>query len=113
MRIVLTGPISLGGKLSQEEVEKNKGRFREVAEALRADSHFVVFNPVELEAGKTWADYMRLTIAAVIVADYLVLLEGWEESKGAMIEVFLAQELEIPIVTKEFLRAQRESHATK
>ncbi|WP_067937044.1 DUF4406 domain-containing protein [Alicyclobacillus kakegawensis] len=57
-----------------------------------------VFNPAEQRVpGDDWALYMRHDICWLTVSDMLVLLPGWETSRGAMIETFLASVLNIPI----------------
>ncbi len=45
----------------------------------------------------TWEDYMRGCIIAMMQANEVVTLDGWELSKGAVIEVDLARKLSIPV----------------
>ncbi len=46
---------------------------------------------------RDWADYMRLDLVRLAKADGLVLLPGWEGSKGAALEVHIAKELGMQI----------------
>ncbi len=40
-----------------------------------------------------WSDWMRLGIAQVLRVEGIALLPGWEESKGATLEVHIAKQL--------------------
>lgn len=50
-----------------------------------------------------WLWYMGKCIPMVFKADFLVLLEGWENSQGACIERAIAQERGIRVMMYEFL----------
>jgi hypothetical protein len=43
-----------------------------------------------------WEDYMRQCIPALCTAEYVLLLKGWERSKGAVLERHVASEIGIP-----------------
>ena len=47
---------------------------------------YIVLNPAILPEGMEPGDYMRICMAMVESADFVVLLEDWEESGGAAIE---------------------------
>ncbi len=75
----------------------NREQFHAVANEL-CSRGFDVFNPAEQRVpGDDWALYMRQDICWLTVSDMVVLLPGWETSRGAMIETFLASVLNIPI----------------
>jgi len=93
MKVYIAGPISLGGLLTNpEQVEHNIWQFNNLAKHLRYDG-IEVLNPVELPPQPDWAAYMVLTIPMVCEADTVMVLDGWELSRGARLEVFLAHEL--------------------
>ncbi|MNL71801.1 hypothetical protein D3C87_1970140 [compost metagenome] len=65
---------------------------------LRADGHTVT-NPAELNPdGGSWNDCMRRDIAALMYCDTVATLPGWEHSKGARLEVLIAERLGMTVV---------------
>lgn len=83
----------------------NFPRFNQVEEMLQRRG-FHTFNPADLGVidDWDWDDYMRYDIN-IIVSYYrkydnfvMVMLEGWENSKGACVEHSLASALGVPIV---------------
>ena len=44
-----------------------------------------------------WVDYMEADIALAFQAEGFATLEGWEKSKGARIEVAIADSLGLPV----------------
>lgn len=45
----------------------------------------------------TWSDYMRRDIADLLTVDGIALLDDWEASRGARLEVHIAQQLGIDV----------------
>jgi hypothetical protein len=43
-----------------------------------------------------WEDYMKACIKRLPEADFILLLKGWVNSRGAMLEAIIASELRIP-----------------
>jgi len=88
----LSGPM--GGILNY-----NHDVFNKVAAQLRSDG-YAVLNPAENDGGsmdKSREFYLRLDLGNLALAQGMILLPGWENSKGCWMEVAVAQELEIPI----------------
>ena len=78
----------------------NRAAFLIAANRLSPDA----LNPAALDLGEnaTWADYMRHHIATIAEsATRVVVLPGWEASRGARLEVHIAHELGIPVVPLE------------
>lgn len=74
----------------------NRPAFRAAAETLRARGYDVL-SPAELPApdtvNPTWTDWMRAALRTMLHADAVVMLKGWQRSKGARIEFNLAVDL--------------------
>lgn len=91
-RIYISGPMTGLPDL-------NFPAFNAAASALRANG-LEVINPAEInvEGDKTWEQCMRADIKALCDCDTLALLPGWENSKGAHLEVHLAHRLGIRVM---------------
>ena len=93
MKIYISGQIT---GLSEETARYN---FTMAHLNLRQQGHDPV-NPMLLphNHGKTWAEYMREDIHALLDCEAIYMLENWQESKGARIEFGLAIELGMKII---------------
>lgn len=73
------------------------------AEKLRLESlDFEVESPADMNMeGKefSWADCMKEALKMMLSCDAISLLDGWENSKGAKIELEIAKKLSMPIYT--------------
>ncbi|PQZ89468.1 MULTISPECIES: DUF4406 domain-containing protein [Pseudomonas] len=90
-RIYLSGPMTgLPGL--------NFAAFHAMTDNLRADGHTVT-NPAELNPdGGTLNDCMRRDIAALMDCDTVATLPGGEYSKGARLEVLIAERSGMTVV---------------
>jgi hypothetical protein len=92
MRLQLVGPMT-------GYPDWNYPAFREAAKALRESGH-EVFSPAETAGGDTSqprAYYMRASLAALLHAEAIMLLPGWETSAGAKTEMRVALALSLPV----------------
>lgn len=87
MRIYVSGPMT-------GIPQSNYPAFNDMASKLRTEGHEVI-NPAENEdtGNMTWADFMRIDISQILTVDAMFLLPGWENSKGARLEVLVAAAL--------------------
>lgn len=82
MNVYLAGPIT-GHESTYRET------FRRAAEGLRAKG-LTVLNPAELPDGLDYDQYMHIGLAMLDVCDAIVMLQGWESSRGATHERAIA-----------------------
>ena len=83
--IYISGPIS-------GLPDGNRPAFAEMATTLRSKG-WVVVNPHDLFAAdveESWEGYMRKDLAALLTCTHLVMLPGWEQSRGAQLEKLVA-----------------------
>lgn len=85
--------------------EGNRPAFMDAAQRLRSRG-FTVINPAEYgSAEDDWYAAMRRDIRMLMDADAVVTLPGWERSRGARLEVYVASQLKMPVYTlAAFLR---------
>ena len=91
-RLYLAGPMS-------GHTDYNHPLFNRAARLLR-DQGYDVFNPAETKGGDTSQPrsfYMRLDIPALMESEGVAVLPGWEQSRGASLEVWIAIDLDIPV----------------
>lgn len=84
-RVYISGPMT-GYK------DSNEAAFAEASETLQFLGYSVC-NPVETSevlGELTHAQYLRFDFERVLEADFLVALDGWEQSKGALAELLVA-----------------------
>ncbi len=84
----------------------NYAAFDAEAARLRALGYHVE-NPAESPAPPcgSWEGWMRLAIAQLVTCDAVATLPGWVKSRGACIEVGLAQQLSIFVVDAAAVQA--------
>ena len=89
-RLYLSGPMTGLPDL-------NFPAFRSAAHALRC-AGFIVTNPADLNGpGVSWSECMRADIKALCDCDAVATLPGWQHSKGATLEVHIAERLQMEV----------------
>jgi hypothetical protein len=98
--IYLSGPMS-------GYPDHNFKTFNAVTKWLRAMGHNVI-NPVELnpDVGVAWAECLKTDIIALMGCDVVATLPGWELSRGAVLEVHIAQALGYKCVPVHVFRGE-------
>lgn len=77
--------------------EHNFPEFERVAKALRAKG-YTVLSPHEFpNAGKSWVDCLRYDLVRLMECSGVATLDGWSDSRGAGLEVCVAEELEMTV----------------
>ena len=78
-----------------------KAQFDKAKETLlELDKGYQPISPMDLphKHSKTWIAFMREDIKAMMDCKGIYLLQGWHESKGAVIEKELAENLDFKII---------------
>ena len=52
----------------------------------------------EMSDGEKWEIYLRYDLAAMLMCDMVCALDGWENSRGALLEVNTAKAVGIPVM---------------
>jgi hypothetical protein len=93
MKLYISGPMT-------GMPELNFPAFHAAAKELR-ERGYEVCNPAEkneeANPDMQWIDYMRLDIKMLMDCDGVAYLPGWENSRGAKIEIELALSLGLPV----------------
>lgn len=98
--------VYLSGAISGLDWMTVKGHFYSLQYLLEDEYRLTLFNivnPVDLEEQANWVDYMKIHIPALINCEAIVMLKGWETSRGAALERTIAHELKMPIYYEEEL----------
>lgn len=98
MKVYISGVISKGGTLATEKIQANLEKFEAARLKLVAAGHEPWSPPHHVPGGfqpsttyAQWLAYMRLDIKALMDCEAIYKLEGWEESRGACLEVQIAR----------------------
>lgn len=91
MRFYIAGPMTGLPDL-------NFPAFYAMAAELRALGHEVI-NPAEVNPDHTmsWVECMRRDIAELVKCDAVRILPGWHSSRGAMLELHIANQLGLQV----------------
>jgi hypothetical protein len=76
--------VYIAGKISGNENYQED--FRKAQERFEKGGH-IVLNPASLPEGMKPSDYMKICFAMIDVADTVFFINGWENSKGANLEL--------------------------
>jgi len=99
--------IYLCGPVSERPIKNTREHFRAIEVKVHRTgidngveiytSNPMCFCPPDIE----WHKAMRICVGELAKCDGIALLQGWQKSKGAVLEILLAYNLHIPIVYVE------------
>ena len=104
MTVYISGPISGTGDYL--------ARFQEAAFKLKGAGYKKIINPAQLDGvmiGATQEVFLDICLKLVDKADLLVMLPGWENSKGSNREVGFAIARRKPFIPMEEVLRQRQN----
>lgn len=93
VKAYISGPIS-------KDLDGYKEKFAEAAKVVE-NCGCVPLNPAILPQGMSQHDYMRICMAMLDVSDLIIMLDGWEDSEGAVIERKYAKKIGLPCYSLE------------
>lgn len=106
MKIYISGPIT-GTDNFMERFEKVEQEYKELGHE--------VINPAKLNLllpeSTTHSQYMSMCYPMMDMCDTIVLMHGWEESKGAIMEIEYAIGKKLKIIDQDGILAILESKA--
>lgn len=91
--------IYISGKISGTDLTETRKRFASVAKAMKRIGVEPV-NPLEngLSEHDSWEAHMLKDIADLLQCKAIYMLQGWQDSKGACIEHYIATKIGMPIM---------------
>ena len=98
-KVYLAGPMSGYPSCNFREFERVTTKLREAGYEVFSPAEYDAksgFNP-DTDKQKPFKHYMQVDLPEVMNSDAVILLKGWEKSKGANLEVKVAKECDIPI----------------
>lgn len=96
MRIYISGPMT-------GLHDFNRPAFNAEAARLRALGYHVE-NPAENPEQSSWAAYMRVAVRQMLTCDAIAVLPGWTASRGAKLEVMIANKCGLKFFYSDHLR---------
>ena len=89
-KVYIAGPMTGYDNFNRDAFNFQEARFKHLG--------YAVMNPAVLGDGFTHEEYMKVAIAMLRCCDIIAVLPGFEKSKGAMMEIELAKELEMAFI---------------
>jgi hypothetical protein len=90
MNIYISGPVT-------GVPENNLPAFSAAAFRVMDAGHTPIVPHDFVQKGMTWEDSMRVCIRVMMSADAVLVLPGWEGSRGALVEVRIARDIGMPV----------------
>lgn len=91
--------VYISGAIAHYDVEERKEVFFRASEKLKGMG-FSPVNPFKngLPENAHWKEHMRVDIGLLLQCSYIYMLDGWELSKGAKLELDVASSCGIEVL---------------
>ena len=92
--------IYISGQITGLDINDAKAKFQDAVDYVCENMEYEPLNPFDICEQKpeyTWLDYMRADIKALVDCEAIIMLDNWEESDGAKLELIIAQGLKMKI----------------
>ena len=91
--------IYISGAIAHYDLEERKATFADAEERL-LKAGYVPVNPFRngLPDDAHWREHMRADIRLLLDCEYIYMLQGWELSKGAKLELDVASSCGIKVL---------------
>jgi hypothetical protein len=90
--------LYISGKISGRQLGEAQHHFFTHQKLIEKKGYRVI-NPFDLHEheNKTWEEFMRVDVKALCDCDGIIMLNGWEDSRGAKLELLIAKELGLSV----------------
>lgn len=90
--------------ISGHSLDDVRSRIEEASELLKAKGYIPV-SPLEVQSNLNapYSELMGNDIKALLECDAIMLLDGWENSKGCQLEKYAAKLYRKPVFIKDFI----------
>ena len=95
--------VYISGQITGLPIDEAFQNFKDCDQAMQDAGHETVnpFNVLPFDKSFTWKDYMKADIKALVDCDAIIMIKGWPNSKGALLELNIAVHLGLKIFHHE------------
>jgi hypothetical protein len=89
--------IYICGKITGMEWGAARAKFEEIEKSLKKE--WIVINPIKVcKTEWAWEQCMIEDFSQILICDAIFIMNNWQDSKGAKIEIAVAKELGIELI---------------
>ena len=92
--------VYISGQITGRPTEEVRKHFYGMQFKLEQDG-FITHNPLQMPERDSWEEYMKDSLSWLVDCDCIMMLEGWQHSRGAILERQVAWELGLELWYEE------------